>query len=325
MIITRTPFRVSLFGGGSDHPEWFSENRGRVLSFTIDKYCYVIVRELPRIFSHNFKISYSEVEVPNKVDDIKHPVVRESIRKYANEMRLELQHTSDLPARSGVGSSSAFTVGVINALLAMQSKTCSPSKLADLAINLEKEVLKESVGWQDQIACALGGINVIEFDIDMSWTAKPIQISDGYRESIESRSILIYTGIERFSSDISQYFLEELEKKSELIREVMDMAHRCSELLQYEGNLDEIGHLLDESWKLKKLLNPHTSNPMIDKWYSLAIDAGALGGKILGAGGGGFFLFWLKENGADEFLAKFKLGTPVFLRLDKAGTRVLYK
>lgn len=325
MIITKTPFRVSLFGGGSDHPQWFLENGGQVISFTINKFCYIKVRVLPPFFEHKYRVTYSQVETESDIENIKHPVVRECIRQYAPGINLEIHHDSDLPARSGVGSSSAFTVGMINALQALQSRPMNANQLAKHAIHMEQITLRENVGWQDQIACALGGLNCIEFTQEPKWIARKIQISKTRIQELESRMVLVYTGIERNSSDINQTFLENLTQKRNSIFELVQMAKECADLLVSNKDFSCIGNLLDESWKLKRSLNPNASNPNLDEFYARAKKCGALGGKILGAGGGGFFLFWLEENRVQEFIKNFTWGISVPIQIESEGSRIIFK
>ena len=326
MIITKTPFRVSLFGGGSDHPKWFSEHGGKVISFAIDKYCYLSTRILPPFFDHNYRIAYSIVETEKAIENIKHPAVREAIRRYAPELRLEIHHDGDLPARSGVGSSSAFAVGIIHSLLGLQGKSPDNNLLADLAIEMEQDILKENIGWQDQIACAIGGLNYLEFSTSFSWKAESLSPSKRYLDAIESRIVLVYTGISRSSSDINATLLTGLDKKQNLMRELVNMVDICrSHFMAEDDNLDVIGEMLDQSWNLKRRLNQAATNSDLDRFYSNGKSAGAIGGKILGAGGGGFFLFWLRDGGKADFLSKFKLGTPIPIKISPQGSSIVYR
>lgn len=326
MIITKTPFRISLFGGGSDHPKWFSKYGGKVVSFAINKYCYLSTRILPPFFDHHYRIAYSIVETEKNFESIKHPAVREAIRKYAPELRLEIHHDGDLPARSGVGSSSAFAVGIIHSLLGLQGKNPDNNLLADLAIQLEHDILKENVGWQDQIACAIGGLNYLEFSTSLSWRAESISLSKSYLDAIESRIALVYTGISRNSSDINATLLTGLEKKQNLLGELINMADVCrNHFTAEDGDLDVIGEMLDQSWNLKRSLNKEATNSELDNFYSKGKAAGAIGGKILGAGGGGFFLFWLKEGGKADFSSRFKLGTHIPIKISQQGSSIVYR
>ena len=325
MIITRTPFRISLFGGGSDHPAWFNQNGGRVLSFAINKYCYLTSRILPPFFEHKFRIAYSKVETTNSIDEIQHPVVRESIRKFTPRSNLEIHHDGDLPARSGIGSSSAFAVGMIHSLIALRQESISRSTLADLAIEMEHEILKENVGWQDQIACALGGVNLIDFGPGHTWQSIPIRLQPDLESNLLSRMVLVFTGVSRNSSHVSEGLLMNLEKKSSLMLRVMDLAKECEIILRKSSDFDFIGEMLAESWALKKQINSSSSTSSLDEWYERGIRAGALGGKVLGAGGGGFMLYWVKEDEREVFCKKFGDATIVPFKICHSGSSVIYR
>lgn len=304
MIITRTPYRVSMFGGGTDHPKWFSQNGGSVVSFSIDKYSYITLRELPEFFSHKFRVAYSKVETTDYAEQILHPAIREAFIKYANKFKLELHHHGDLPARSGVGSSSAFAVGLIKSLYAINGKEIDNYSLAEEAINFEQRDLHETVGSQDQIACALGGINYIKFDSNSMWKVQGINLDSKYLKDIESRIVLIYSGIPRFSSDISKGLLDNLETKSKLMNRTKVLADEFNELLVTKGDLDLVSEMLKEGWSIKKNLNPFSITPELDNFYKSALLKGARAGKILGAGGGGFFLFWVDPEDRESFIEK---------------------
>jgi len=324
MIITRTPYRVSLFGGGTDHPNWYRENGGAVLSFAIDKFSYINVRELPPFFEHKFRIAYSKVEVGQNVSDIKHPAVREGFKKFASKLNLELHHHGDLPARSGIGSSSAFAVGLIQALLALEGKEVTPTELAKLAIEFEQVDLAETVGSQDQIACSLGGMNFIEFGPGDSWSAEAINLSSNYVKDIENRIVLLYSGIDRLSSDVSKSLLENLESKFSIMKRTQELAIECKEIFHREGDLTQIGPMLIESWELKKQMNPSAVTPLLEDFFGRAKKAGAEGGKILGAGGGGFCLFWIDPNKRDSFIKNMEPAVAVPIRISREGsTRIL--
>lgn len=302
MIITRTPYRVSMFGGGTDHPRWFNENGGSVVSFSIDKYSYITLRELPPFFSHRYRVAYSRIETTHNVEQISHPAVRQAFLKYANGLSLELHHHGDLPAQSGVGSSSAFAVGLIKSLYAINGKHIDVYELANEAICFEQKVLLENVGSQDQIACTVGGINFIKFSSDDKWEIDKINLSSRYIADFESRLVLIYSGISRVSSDISQGLLNQLETKSHLMNRTRELANEFSELLVAEDDLSLVSNMLEESWIIKKKLNPFSITHELDSFYQSALRKGAKAGKILGAGGGGFFLFWIDPNDRERFI-----------------------
>jgi len=327
MIITRTPFRISLFGGGTDHPIWFEKNGGLVVSFAIDKFCYISTRTLPPFFEHKYRVAYSQVETVKSIEEIRHPVVRECILRYAKDCYLEIHHDGDLPARSGIGSSSAFVVGMIHSLLALRRQSVSRSALADFAIEMEKEVLKENVGWQDQIACSIGGINRIEFHSDGHWQAVPIKLKPYDELDLSSRMVLIFTGVHRNSTDVTLGLLQNLESKvsNGSMRWMMTLASECHSILSSSGDFDLIGDMLDESWNLKTLLNPLSTNDLLDTWYKRGKKAGALGGKVLGAGGGGFFLYWIKKGEREEFLSRMGAVAAVPIKICHDGTSIIYR
>ena len=325
MIITKTPYRISLFGGGTDHPSWYKKHGGEVISFAIDKYCYISTRILPPFFDHKYRIAYSKVETVNDFKKILHPVVREAIRKFSPNLSLEIHHDGDLPARTGIGSSSAFTVGLINSLLLLQDKLISSRELANEAIELEQIDLMENVGSQDQIACTLGGMNYIEFGGNLNWESTPIVLGSDFQESITNRIVLIYTGITRMSSDIQANLLIDLEKKLTTMQRTVELTRECRKIFEEEGDLDLIGEMLVESWSLKREMNNLAITPALDDVWEKAKSAGALGGKVLGAGGGGFCMFWVKEDGREEFLNNFKLGTYVPVQISKTGSECILK
>ena len=324
MIITRTPYRVSLFGGGTDHPTWYRDNGGAVLSFAIDKFCYINIRELPPFFSHRYRVAYSKVEMTKQLDEIMHPAVREGFRKYAPNVSLELHHHGDLPAQSGVGSSSAFAVGLIHSLLALRGESVTLENLADQAIEMEQRDLLETVGSQDQIACAIGGMNLIEFGKGDRWTASPLHLSSDYLAEIENRIVLLFTGISRSSSDISKSLLENLQSKADLMNRTHELALECNNILRNNADLSLIGPMLLESWELKKRMNPASVTSLLDDFLKRALKAGAEGGKILGAGGGGFCLFWVNPNNHDFFIRQMSPAVHVPIRISLEGsTRIL--
>jgi len=325
VIITKTPYRISLFGGGTDHPTWYKKHGGEVISFAIDKYCYISTRILPPFFDHKYRIAYSKIETVNDFKKISHPAVREAIRKFSPDLSLEIHHDGDLPARTGIGSSSAFTVGLINSLLLLKERVISSRELANEAIELEQIDLKENVGSQDQIACALGGMNYIEFGGNLNWEATPITLSSSFQESIINRVVMVYTGITRISSDIQANLLINLDKKFTTMQRTTELTRDCRKIFEQEGDLDLIGDMLVESWSLKREMNNLAITPALDEVWQKSISAGALGGKVLGAGGGGFCMFWVKEDGREEFLNNFKLGTYVPVRISNIGSTCILK
>lgn len=325
MIITKTPYRISLFGGGTDHPAWYHENSGAVVSFAIDKYCYLTTRILPPFFDHNYRIAYSKIETTMKIEEIQHPAVRAALLKYSPSLKLEIHHDGDLPARSGIGSSSAFAVGIIKSLTMLQKINLSNLELASAAISLEQTDLGENVGSQDQIACALGGLNFISFGKGKDWVHEPIQISDLRKREIESRTVLIYTGIQRSSSDVQASLLINLSDKRNALHRTAELAQECKEVLTSESDLNLLGEMLVESWELKKSMNAAAVTPALEEMWEKARNSGALGGKVLGAGGGGFCMFWVKEGMRDDFLKRFGLGTFVPIRISEEGSTCVHQ
>ena len=323
MILTRTPFRISLFGGGTDMPAWFNSNGGAVISFSIDKYCHLSIRELPPYFDYKYRAVYSKVETAVTVDQIEHPAIRESIKKYGMLENLEIQYHGDLPARSGVGSSSAFAVSIINGLSKLNNKDLSKKDLASMAIELEQKVIGENVGSQDQVACTFGGINKIIFTNKDSWEVLPLNLSLSRINEIEERCFLTYTGIDRISSDVTKGLLENLTKSEKVLKKTMDLVGVAENLISENADLDILGDLLQEATKLKFEANPSAETPSILNFISQGLESGALGGKILGAGGGGFCLFWLKKDDKQRFKSTFKLGKEVPFKIDFSGASII--
>ena len=320
MIITRTPYRISLFGGGTDYPEWYLNNEGSVVSFAIDKHSYISLRELPPFFDHRYRVAYSKVEVTNKIDEIVHPAVRAGFTKYASDLNLELHHHGDLPARSGIGSSSAFAVGLIKALSALNNSDLSSIELANMAIEFEQNDLSEIVGSQDQIACTFGGLNLIKFGIGNKWAVNKIAISDNYKTEIENRIILLYSGINRLSSDVSRTLVENLDSKSNLLQATHGLAMEAYEIITNEKDLSLIGPMLIESWKVKKEINSASVTPHLEDFFAKGLKMGASGGKILGAGGGGFFLFWIDPELRERFIEKMNPALVVPIKIAELGS-----
>lgn len=255
-----------------------------------------------------------------EINQIEHPAVREVIRKYSPELHLEIHHHGDLPAQSGVGSSSAFAVGLIHTILALKGQAPTKEYLAELAIDLEQKVLLETVGSQDQIACALGGVNFIEFYRDRKWVATKVNLDDEYRKDFESRPILLYSGVSRMSSDVSKGLVQNFKFNTDLMKKTHQLAIDCFDIFSKNGDLDQIGPMLLESWELKKRANPDSVTPELENLLSEALAAGATGGKILGAGGGGFCLFWVPPNVRDNFILKMSKYVRVPFSISQEGT-----
>jgi len=325
MIIARTPYRVSLFGGGTDFPAWFTRNGGKCLSFTIDKYSYISAKVLPPFFEHRFRISYSKIETVKSIDEIQNPAFREIIRLYATQ-GIEAQHHGDLPARSGLGSSSALTVGLIHALLGLQGQDVEKADLADRAIYLEQSILQENVGFQDQIACAIGGVNRIDFGGDRKWQNFALQLTDEKIKAIESSTLLVFSGVQRISSDISADMGKSFQKNEKLLYRLMEMVDYCEKLFGCdEIDFETLAEMLNESWYLKSEINPLAVNQMLDDVYRLGLNNGAIGAKVLGAGGGGFMLFVCRREDKEKLTMSFsKMGYIIVpMRIEFSGSSIL--
>lgn len=295
MIITKTPFRMSFFGGGTDMPSFFNEFGGAVISTTFDKYCYVNVRHLPPFMPYYSELVYSKIERVNKIDDIIHPLIRECMRLHdIHEIRLTYE--GDLPARTGLGTSSTFAVGMLNAFCALKGKMMSKVQLAQEAIYVEREVLKEHGGWQDQIAAAFGGFNRIDFK-DNQFNVSPIIIHPDRKKQLNDSLLLFYTGVTRFSSEVQKdTFANPAAKKTQLM-EMLSLVDDAQSILEDKtADMNDFGRLLNHTWRLKRGTGSKVSNDSIDFLYERGLKAGALGGKLLGAGGGGFLLFYTEPD-----------------------------
>lgn len=289
MIISRTPFRISFFGGGSDYPAWYRNHGGAVLSTAIDKYCYLTCRYLPPFFEHRFRVLYSKIETVQEVSEIQHPAVRGALESLGFTRGLEIHHDGDLPARSGMGSSSSFAVGILHALHALEGKMCSKEQLAHEAIRLEQDFLAETVGSQDQVAAAYGGFNAIRFAANDTFVVQPVLLPEVRLAEFKRHLMLFFTGVSRTSSDVAATFVGSLSQRAEAISRFVGMVDEGLEILA-NGRIEDFGSLLDEAWKLKRSLSSSVTTSAVDAAYADARAAGALGGKLLGAGGGGFLL-----------------------------------
>lgn len=323
MIITKTPFRISFFGGGTDHPAWFKENGGRVLATTFDKYCYISARPLPPFFDHKFRVVYSNIENINSISEIQHPSVREVLKYYNSSKGLEIHHDGDLPAKSGLGSSSSFTVGLIHAINAMHGVYKSPNQLAKEAIHIEQDLIKECVGSQDQISAAYGGFNEIEFFKDGTFSVEPLLVNIERKQNLNDHLMLFFTGISRFSSDVAESQVANMSNCLSQLHELHDMTREGSSILTSSLSLDEFGLLLDKSWAIKKTLSSMISSSSIDEMYQSAKNAGAIGGKVLGAGGGGFVLFFVKPQDQNKVKNALKNLTYVPFSFENTGSKVV--
>jgi len=324
VIISRTPFRVSFFGGGTDFPEWFENNGGAVLSTTINHYCYLTCRKLPHFFDHKHRIVYSKTETVSSIDDIQHPAVREALRHLQIPFGVEIHHAGDLPASSGIGSSSAFAVGLLMVLRHLIHSPLTRMELAREAILLERELLQESVGLQDQIACAFGGVNYIEFNRDSSIDVIKLLLTDTMQEEIAERMILVYSGQSRLSGSISEAFVDGIASNKRSLGALQELAPRGRAIFEQKKDLDEIGDLLDQAFHIKAKVNPLSVTSEIAGLYQFGRSKGALGGKVLGAGGGGFMMFWVKAGDRERFVASLSGRVVVPARIEHEGSVILF-
>lgn len=323
MIITKTPFRMSFFGGGTDMESFFKENGGSVLSTTFDKYCYVNVRHLPRFFDYSTELSYSKTERVTNIDDIEHPAIRNAM-KMLDMHEIRLTYEADLPARSGLGTSSSFAVGMLNAFYALKGKYASKKQLADEAIYLERVLCNETGGWQDQIAASFGGFNRIDFNAD-GYTVHPVIVSPQRKQQLNNNLMMFFTGFTRFSSEIQKANKLDDESKTKQLKQMLTLVDEAESILTDQSkDLDDFGRLLDVTWKLKRQTGKSVSTSNIDNLYDKGISAGALGGKLLGAGGGGFLVFYVtpEKQAAVKEAMEDLLYIP--FKFEDSGTQVIY-
>jgi D-glycero-alpha-D-manno-heptose-7-phosphate kinase len=324
MIVSRTPFRLSFFGGGTDYPAWFRQHGGTVLSTTINKYCYLTVRYLPPFFEHRIRVVYSKIENCQTVDEIAHPAVRETLRFLEIERGIEVHHDGDLPAGSGMGSSSAFTVGLLHALHALQGRMPSKRQLAEQSIHIEQELIREAVGSQDQISAAYGGFNQISFLADGSFTVTPITVRRDRLTELNSSLMLFYTGIRRMSSDVASTYVNTFEEKKRQLRIARDLVDEGISILSGDRDLAAFGELLHEAWEAKRGLSPVVSNSDVDEMYTAARNAGAVGGKLTGAGGGGFLLLYVPIDRQEAVRRSLERLIHVPFRFEYSGSQIIF-
>lgn len=323
MVITKTPFRMSFFGGGTDMEFFFREHGGAVLSATFDKYCYVNVRHLPKFFDFSTELAYSKVERVTDVDEIQHPAIRNAM-KMLDMREIRLTYEADLPARSGLGTSSSFAVGMLNAFYALKGKTAEKKQLAEDAIYLERKLCQEAGGWQDQIAAAYGGFNRIDFGAD-AFRVTPIPISSERKVLLNDNLMMFFTGFTRFSAEVQALNSEKSENRISLLKEMYALVEEAEAVLMNPNeDLDCFGRLLDYTWKLKRQIGPAVSTNNIDEIYAKAIQAGALGGKLLGAGGGGFFVFYVPKDCQAAVREAMDGLLYVPFRFENGGTQIIY-
>ncbi len=327
MLITRTPYRLSFFGGGTDYDAWFESNGGTVLAAAIARYCYISLRRLPPFFDHKSRIVYSAIESVRDHSEIQHPAVRGCLSFMKFNDGLEIHHDGDLPARSGIGSSSSFTVGLLHGLHALRSQLIDKRELAEQAIHVEQNVLHEAVGVQDQIMAAYGGIQIIELGPGRKWRTQQALAPDDYLEALEQHILMGFTGVSRTADKHAKAKIDNLRagKTTQELSEIQSIANEATALFKRQGNFDEFGRLLDKSWALKRNLADGLSSDDIDSIYKTAIGNGAFGGKLMGAGGGGFFFFIApphRHQKIKDAIPQVKVWVP--FKIDHDGSRIIF-
>ena len=324
MIISRTPYRISLFGGGTDFPAWYLRHGGSVVASSIDKYCYLTCRHLPPFLDHRYRVVWSKIELVKEIQEITHPAVRAVLQHLGIERGMEINAVGDLPARSGMGSSSAFTVGLLNACYGLTGRMISKYDLAMESIHLEQNVLREAVGSQDQVSAAYGGLNRIDFHTNGEITVTPVTVSGDRIRELNSHLMLFYTGIARTSSEVQTKFVQNLSSKKRQLRIMKDLVDESIAILNSKADICDFGELLHEAWDVKRGFSPIVSNQEVDSIHEEALNAGAIGGKLTGAGGGGFLLLFVPpENQAavKEALCRF---VHVPFKFDFGGSQIIF-
>lgn len=324
MIISKTPYRISFFGGGTDYPGWYHKHGGAVLATAIDKYCYITCRYLPPFFEHKHRIVYSRIENCKGIDEIQHPSVREVLRFVRMERGVEVHHDGDLPARSGMGSSSSFTVGLLNALYALHGYMPSKHQLMMESVHIEQQMIKETVGSQDQATAAYGGFNHIQFQQNGEISVRPVIMSAERLHELNSHLMLFYTGIMRTAADVAGSYVSDLQSKKRQLRIMKDLVDEAIALLNSGRDLAGFGELLHESWQAKRSLSHCVSNSEVDQLYELARNAGAVGGKITGAGGGGFLLLFVPPERHEAVRMALVKQICVPFSFDFSGSQIIY-
>jgi D-glycero-alpha-D-manno-heptose-7-phosphate kinase len=326
MKISKTPFRISFFGGGTDYAPWYSKHGGAVLSTTIDKYCFITARFLPPFFPNKSRVVWNRIEEPQSNDEIQHPSVRAVLKHLSIESGIEIHTMGDLPSRSGLGSSSTFTVGLLNVLSSLRGKSFNKAGLALEAVHIEREILKENVGIQDQLAAAYGGLNKTTIHQDGGFFIEPVKIPFERMLELQNHCMLFFTGVSRSASDIAAEQIASQsrgEKDAELHR-MREMVDTAIGILKYNVNISEFGNLLDESWQIKRTLAKNISPQFVDDIYERGRNAGAIGGKLLGAGGGGFMLFFAKPENHDKIRAELSDLLWIPFKFENKGSEIIY-
>lgn len=325
MIISRTPFRISFFGGGTDYPVWYKEHGGAVLATSINKYCYITMRYLPPFFDYKYRLLYSRTEQTKDISEIQHPSIKETLRFMDLMKGVEIHHDADLPARTGLGSSSAFTVGLLNTLYALKGKMVTKRQLALDAIHIEQNMIRENVGSQDQTTAAFGGFNKIEFGGDQEIKVQPITIGAEKSNLLQDHLMLFFTGFSRTASEIAGEQIKKTQDMTEELKKMLEMVDEAIGILNSSSSdITDFGRLLNESWMIKRKLTSKITTPQIDKIYETALEAGALGGKLLGAGGGGFILFFVEPESQPKVKDKLKNLLHVPFNFENIGSQIIY-
>lgn len=323
MLIARTPFRISFFGGGTDYEAYFRQYGGSVISTTIDKYCYITIRRLPTLFAYKNQLTYSKIERFNEPDEVEHPVVREAL-KYLKTDHIQITYDADLPARSGLGASSSFSVGLLNGLHSMDNRVLGKMELAKESIYLEHELCGELGGMQDQIAVAFGGLNRINFSAE-GYEVRRLELSPERRESFNNSLMLFFTGFTRLSGEIAEDQLKNIPTRLEQLHQMRGLVDDAERILTGGGPLRAFGQLLNKTWELKRTLSGKIATDFVDTAYERAMAAGAVGGKLLGAGGGGFMLFYVEKK--DREAVKTALSDLLYVpfRFEDEGAKIIYE
>ena len=324
MVISRTPFRISFFGGGTDYPAWYRQHGGAVLAATINKYCYLSCRYLPPFFEHRIRVVYSKIEDCKAIDEIAHPAVRGILRFLKFDRGLEVHHDGDLPGRSGMGSSSAFTVGLLHGLYALRGQVVSKQQLARESIHIEQEILQETVGSQDQVCAAYGGLNQIHFHQNGDVTVQPITLAPERLRRFNAHLMLFYTGIKRTASDVAASYVSGLEAKAGQFKLMKELLDESLKILSAGKSLAGFGELLHRAWEAKRSLSGKVSNAQVDAYYESARAAGALGGKLLGAGGGGFLLLFVTPTRQAEVRRSLSRLIEVPFEFEFSGSQIIF-
>ncbi|MBI3863789.1 MAG: kinase [Planctomycetia bacterium] len=324
MIISRTPYRISFFGGGTDYPSWYQVHGGAVLAATIDKYCYLTCRHLPPFFEHRSRVVYSKIESCQSNEEIAHPSVREVLRHLSITRGIEIHHDGDLPARSGMGSSSAFTVGLLHAAYALQGQMPSKRQLALESIHVEQNILKETVGSQDQVMAAYGGLRHVQFLPNGEIAVRPLTLPSQRLTELNDHLMLFYTGIIRTASDVAKSYVDDIHSKRRQLRIMKDLVEESMSILNSGNDLTHFGQLLHEAWLAKRSLSAQVSNSQVDELYTRAQAGGAIGGKLTGAGGGGFLLLFVPPDRQESVKQQLNNLINVPFRFEPSGSQIIF-